>query len=133
MAFVLDASIAAAWALADEASPIADIAAEHLKIEPAIAPHLLWYEIRNILIVSERRRRITVAESAIFLDLLEAHSIQIESVEDEKTILGLARQYQISFYDAAYLALAVFKQAPLATLNKPLRAAAKAAGVTLLA
>ena len=35
MAFVLDASISAVWALADESSPLAEIAADRLKNEIA--------------------------------------------------------------------------------------------------
>jgi predicted nucleic acid-binding protein len=133
MPFVLDASVSAVWALADESSPIADIAAERLKTGTALVPRLWWYEIRNLLIVSERRQRITAADTATFLELLSAFPIQFEQAEDESSILRLARLYQLSFYDAAYLALALQHQVPLATLDKPLRAAAFAAGVPLLA
>ena len=49
MAFVLDASISAVWALADESSPLADIAADRLKNENALVPPLWWYEVRNLL------------------------------------------------------------------------------------
>jgi predicted nucleic acid-binding protein len=133
MAFVLDASVSAVWALADEASPIADAAAEHLKSEIGLVPRLWWYEIRNLLIVNERRQRITTADTAIFLNLLSSYPIQFDQAEDESSILSLARQYQLSFYDAAYLALALQHKVPLATLDKPLRAAALAAGVPLLA
>ncbi|MGD0735854.1 MAG: type II toxin-antitoxin system VapC family toxin [Terracidiphilus sp.] len=132
MAFVLDASVSAVWALADESFPIADMAAESLKSEIALVPRLWWYEIRNLLVISERRLRITVADTAIFLELLSAYPIQIEQFEDEKLVLQLARQYQLSFYDAAYLALALDQKLPLATLDKPLALAAVAAGVPLM-
>jgi predicted nucleic acid-binding protein len=133
MAFVLDASVAAAWALADESSPRADVAAERLKNEIGLVPHIWWYEIRNLLVISERRQRLRISDTVVFLDLLSAHPIQIEQVEDEQAILGLARQYRLSFYDAAYLAVALRHQIPLATLDKDLEAAAIAAGVTMLA
>lgn len=133
MAFVLDASVSAVWALADESSPIADMAEERLKSEVALVPRLWWYEVRNLLVVSERRQRLTAADTAIFLNLLSAYPIQIESTEDEQSILRMARQHQLSFYDAAYLALALHHGVPLATLDKPLRTAAVAAGVPLLA
>jgi predicted nucleic acid-binding protein len=95
-------------------------------------PHLWWYEIRNLLVVNERRQRLTAADTAIFLDLLSAYPIQLESAEDGLSILRIARQYQLSFYDAAYLALALHHRVPLATLDKPLRTAAAAAGVPLV-
>jgi len=132
MSFVLDASVSAVWALADESSPIADTAQERLKSETALVPRLWWYEIRNLLIVCERRQRITSNNTAVFLDFVSALPIQIEQLEDDKTVLQLARRYQLSFYDAAYLAVALRHRIPLATLDKPLVAAALAAGVPLL-
>jgi predicted nucleic acid-binding protein len=133
MAFVLDTSISAVWALADESSPLAEIAANRLKSEIALVPHIWWYEIRNLLVISERRQRITAADSAQYLKLLSAYPIQVESIEDEDAIFRCARQYRLSFYDAAYLAVALRNHLPLATLDKALQAAALAAGVALLA
>jgi len=132
MAFVLDTSISAVWALADEASPLAELAASRLLQETALVPHIWWYEMRNILVISERRQRITAGDSGIFLDLLASYPIQIDAVDDEQRILQLARQFRLSFYDAAYLAVAQRNQIPLATLDKALEAAALAAGIALL-
>jgi len=132
MAFVLDTSISAVWALADEASPLAELAASRLLQETALVPHIWWYEMRNILVISERRQRITAGDSGIFLDLLASYPIQIDAVDDEQRILQLARQFRLSFYDAAYLAVAQRNQIPLATLDKALEAAAVAAGIALL-
>ena len=67
MAFVLDASVSAVWALADESSSVADIAANRMKTENALVPPLWWYEVRNLLIVNERRQRMTVDDSAHYL------------------------------------------------------------------
>lgn len=44
----------------------------------------------------------------------------------------LALQYRLTSYDAAYLELAQRRNLPLATLDDELRAAAAAAGVTVL-
>jgi len=132
MAFVLDTSISAVWALADEASPLAELAASRLLQETALVPHIWWYEMRNILVISERRQRITAGDSGIFLDLLASYPIQIDAVDDEQRILQLARQFRLSFYDAAYLAVAQRNQIPLATLDKALEAAAVTAGIALL-
>jgi predicted nucleic acid-binding protein len=132
MAFVLDASIAAAWALADEVSPQAELAADRLRTESGLAPILWWYEIRNLLAVNERRQRIAVDESAAFLRLIAQYPIQIDASQDERTNLRFAREYGLSFYDAAYLTLAYRNQVPLATLDKSLQSAALKAGVPLL-
>jgi hypothetical protein len=40
MAFVLDASVSAVWALADESSSVADAAANRMKDEIALVPPL---------------------------------------------------------------------------------------------
>jgi predicted nucleic acid-binding protein len=132
MAFVLDASVCAVWALADETHPAADAAMEQLDRDNALVPSLWWFEIRNVLITNERRKRLTVEDSDAFLKLLEGFPIWTESDPDEAAILGFARKYQLSVYDAAYLDVAHRNSLPLATLDKALRAAAEAAGVPLL-
>jgi predicted nucleic acid-binding protein len=133
MAFVLDVSVAAVWALADESSPIADNAAHRLKTEFALVPPIWWFEIRNLLIVNERRGRLTVDESAIFLDLLSSFPIQIGPIGNDQAVLTLARLHGLSFYDAAYLALAKLEGIPLATLDHALEAAAIAEGIEIVA
>jgi predicted nucleic acid-binding protein len=132
MAFVLDSSVTAVWALGNEDSTIAEAAALRLKREAAVVPSVWWYEIRNLLVVNERRRRLTASDSALFLSLISAYPIRIEPAEDEQTIFQFARQYGLSFYDAAYLAVAHRHRAPLATLDKALQAAALAAGIVLI-
>lgn len=47
-------------------------------------------------------------------------------------ILPLCRGYSLTSYDAMYLELALRRHLPLATLDEPLRKAAKKAGVKLL-
>ena len=133
MAFVLDASVSAVWALADESSPLAEIAASRLRSEIALVPPLWWYEVRNLLVINERRQRMTEGDSALFLELLSSYPIQIDPVEDEKTVFQFAREYRLSFYDAAYLTVAHRNSIPIATLDKDLKAAALEAGVPLLA
>jgi predicted nucleic acid-binding protein len=45
------------------------------------------------------------------------------------SVLPLARDYRLTAYDAAYLELAIRRNAPLATFDAKLRKAAKAASV----
>ena len=60
MAFVLDASVAAAWAFDDENHPRAAAAFfRHIGDEGAEAPSIWWCEIRKTVIVNERRGRIS--------------------------------------------------------------------------
>jgi predicted nucleic acid-binding protein len=133
MPFVLDASIAAVWALADESDHLADKAMEHIQFESALVPAVWWYEIRNVVVINERRKRLSIDESAAFLKILNSFPISIDDERNEQAILGYATRYQLSFYDAAYLELAHRNHLPLATLDKALRGAAESAGVSLLA
>ncbi len=126
MPFVLDASIAAAWALQDEDEPAARAALKRIAVDEAVVPALFWYEIRNILVVSERRGRITEAQTRQFLRSLALLPIAVDSGPEEERVLGLARHHKLTSYDAAYLELAQRESIRLASLDDALLRAAKA-------
>ena len=132
MAFVLDASIAACWAFQDEQHPDADMALRQIRTEEAVVPCLWWFEVRNILVVNERRQRITMADSAAFLLHLSRLRVRVDRLPDEGSILRLARTHRLSVYDAAYLELAQREGLALATLDGDLQKAAAGEGVSLL-
>ncbi len=132
MAFVLDASVVACWAFPDEDDPVADEATKRLRAEEAFAPAHWWFEVRNALIASERRGRIHETETRAFLTGLTLVAVTIDHSPDESGIFALARRHRLSFYDAAYLELASRLNAPLATLDKKLAAAALAENLPLL-
>ena len=132
MAFVLDASITACWAFDDEDHPDAALAFDRMRAEEGVVPSLWWFEVRNILIVNERRRRIEESETASFLLNLSLLRIRVDRVPDEGAVLRLARIHGLSVYDAAYLELAQREGLPLATLDADLRRAAAGEGVALL-
>ena len=132
MAFVLDASITACWAFDDEDHPDASLAFERMRAEEAVVPCLWWFEVRNILIVNERRRRITESDTASFLLSLSLLRFRVDQSPDEAAVLRLARTHRLSVYDAAYLELAQREGLPLATLDADLRRAAAGEGVALL-
>lgn len=132
MAFVLDASITACWAFQDEDHPDAHLAFLEMRTQEALVPCLWWFEVRNILVVNERRRRITESDTAAFLLNLSRLRLQVARLPDENAVLRLARTHRLSVYDAAYLELAQRECLPLATLDVDLRKAAAAEGVALL-
>ena len=133
MRFVLDASVAIAWAIRDEAHPLADRAFLAVQTGSAVVPAIWWYEIRNVLMLNGRRGRIEPSDSSQFLADLEQFEIEVDFPQDSDVCIELARKHALSFYDAAYLALALRERAPLATLNKQLAAAAAAEGIPDLA
>ena len=132
MAFVLDASIAACWLLPDEMHAVATAALDLLSREPAVAPTIWWYEMRNLLLSCERRRRFGSDRTEAALDVLAGLPITIEPVTDALDLLELARRHRLSVYDAAYLALARHRNLALATLDGALATAARAEQVTLI-
>ena len=92
------------------------------------------FEVANAFLSAERRKRVTMAEVTTFLDFVSGFSIfldtpQMTSAFDQ--VLALARQQNLTEYDAAYLELALRKNLPLATLDGDLRKAAQAVGVEL--
>jgi predicted nucleic acid-binding protein len=138
VAFVLDASVASVWALADETNSLADQILQRWLNKPAdreeaFVPQIWWFELRNVLVSNERRKRLTVDASSDFLRVLARFPITIDAVPDGDAIFRFARRYQVSFYDAAYLEVAYRNNLPLATLDKALKAAAEAAGIPVLA
>lgn len=132
MRFVLDASIVITWAMRDEDHPLADLAFLEIQSGSVIVPGIWWYEIRNVLVLNERRNRISPDDSNRFLLALEQLSIDVDLPPSGTEVVDLSRKYKLSVYDAAYLALAMRERVPLATLDKALQAAAQAAGVPLL-
>ena len=106
MPFALDASVAACWAFDDEDHPVATLALDRLRREEAWVPSLWWFEIRNTLIVNERRGRLTEGDTANFLRVLSRLGVVVDRLPDEAELLMLARRHRLSIYDAAYLELA---------------------------
>lgn len=130
MPLVLDASALIPLAMSDEDATFSLGILRALATEQGFAPTLLWYEVRNVLI-TERRQRITPQAANEFVAELERLPINTATPVDSQQVMGLARQHHLSIYDAAYLELAVRKQAVIATQDGQLSRAAISAGVKL--
>ncbi len=133
--FVLDCSVAMAWCFADEADAGADAVLDRLSEDTASAPSIWPLEVANVLLVAERRGRISAADAARFLDLLAALPITIDETTQERAwgpIASLGREHGLSSYDAAYLELAMREGVPLASRDATLRSAAQASGVPIM-
>ena len=122
---VLDCSVVCAWLLVDESVPEADSILDQAGAGGAIAPGIWWAELRNVLIMAERRRRIAPSQTTAALGAVDALGILLDHAAEGATVMRLARDHRISVYDALYLELAVREQRPLATLDRSLRKAAE--------
>ena len=133
---VIDSSVALAWCFPDEQDTYSQAVLDVLASETAIVPELWHLEVANTLVVGERRKRTTQANTVTWLGFLSSLPIEVE--EETKAhafgdTISLARDHGLSAYDAAYLELAMRRGLPLATLDDKLKAAAQAAGVPIYA
>ncbi len=132
MAIVVDVSIAAAWCFPDEQASAAERVLDNLPRLGGVVPGIFRYEMRNVLIVNERRGRIDQAGSARFLMRLRDLRLLEDDAHDDDTVMALARKHGLSAYDAAYLETALRRGDGLATLDRELVNAAVAEGVVLI-
>jgi predicted nucleic acid-binding protein len=132
MAFVLDASVAMNWAFPDEEDAIALAALRRLRTDPAHVPAVWWFEVRNVLLINERRQRISEVDTMAFLRFVSGLDIVIDRLPDDIGIAALCRRHRLSVYDTSYLELALREDIPLATLDIRLAAAAKSEAVRLI-
>jgi predicted nucleic acid-binding protein len=134
--FVLDTSVTVAWCFEEETTPYTEGVLNALVKGEALVPCLWPLEVSNVLVNAERRKRITRAKVTRFLQLLGDFPITVDTEGGARVfteVLSVAREHDLSAYDAAYLELALRQGLPLATLDTRLRHAARRAGVELFA
>ena len=132
-AFVLDASVAITWLLDDEENPLADAARRRIVDGGAFVPQVWHLEVRNALLVAERRRRISADGATARLRSLNELPIYTDVNPDLAAAFDLARGHHLAICDAVYLELASRRNEALATLDAALVRAATAAGLPLVA
>jgi predicted nucleic acid-binding protein len=131
--FIVDASVGFAWVYQGQATPETDqwlkaVAAGATVIVPA-----LWYlEMSNVLLIAQRRHRLTAIQRKAALEKLTALQFTADD-EGPRHAFGktseLAEKYGLSIYDATYLELALRRSLPLATRDQALKTAARQCGV----
>ena len=105
-ALVMDGSTALAFLMPDEQSPEALRAIEALERGvPTWVPSHWALEVANGMLMAERRRRISRADATEVLDVLGRLPIETDGETGRRAAgetAGLARQYGLTVYDAAY-------------------------------
>ena len=133
MEWVVDSSIALAWALPDETSKEADRFLSRISMRSVLwVPALWWYEMANALLMAQRRKRLTEAERIRLMELYRRLPIRTDVALDSDIVWRLhtlATEHNLSAYDAAYLELAQRRGLGLATVDRRLRVAAQKAGM----
>ena len=137
--FVLDASVAISWCFPGdptENTHYSRAILNRLAVDDAVVPEIWAFEIANSIFVSySKRKRITEQQIREYLDLLKALPIRVESQSmlENIDLESIARRRDLTAYDIAYLRLAQRANLPLATSDSPLRDAAIAEGVVVIA
>ena len=135
MELILDASATLAW-LVRRVDPIEDQMADEVlrtvRTRNAIVPSLWYHEVANGILVAERRGGVSQSTSESYLRMVDTLPILEDATRPsavQPTVLILARTYKLTSYDATYLELVMRKGGELATLDRKLADAARAAGV----
>lgn len=134
--FVLDASVAIAWCFSDEATADGQKLLDSLQFRAAVVPSLWRWEVGNALLMAERRQRIGREAADRFMQLLRQLPIHADAEALDRALdetCRLAREHELTTYDAAYLELARRLGLPLATRDEALVRAARAMQVQVLA
>lgn len=128
---VIDASVAASWFLKSQATRRAGELLANREAHAFVAPIYFAVELRNVLLLAERRAAITTAKveenilrASVLIDI-EHGDVHAEA-EDA---MGTARAFGLKLYDAIYLTKALKEGRGLASRDRQLLEAASAAGV----
>ena len=135
MPFVLDASVTLAWAFIDERNEYTQGIQARLETDEAFVPSIWPLEVANVLLIAERRGRLTQLDAVQFARMLLLAPVTVVETSPRlalNEIFELARSASLTVYDASYLELALRLGVPIATLDNRLRAAAETLGVPLL-
>ncbi len=131
---MLDNSVVCGWFIENQANAYGDAVARQLQDERAAVPAVWELELANVLRTACLRQRMTAQHAQAVLTQIVSLPIDVDRQgAPPAELLALALRFGLSSYDAAYLELALRLQIPLATVDGPLRDAALASGVGIVA
>ncbi|MGH2558666.1 MAG: type II toxin-antitoxin system VapC family toxin [Thermomicrobiales bacterium] len=134
MTFVVDASVTLAWLITGEITPYTNAIRARLRSEQVYVPPIWPYEVSNALLVAERRGRMSQAQVTDVLQRLDdlAITVELEALERvPQDVVALARQLNLTVYDASYVELALSRALPIATIDNRMRTAAAQVGLEI--
>lgn len=135
--FVLDDSVAMRWFMPSNKEHDQSYSNHVLNSfldSSALVPNLWHLEAVSALLGSERRGENTEGQTESYLIILDKLPIFVDPLTVHNSFgrtLSLARAFNLSSYDAAYLELAIRESLPLASLNKNLIKAAIKSNVAI--
>jgi predicted nucleic acid-binding protein len=131
--FVVDASVGFAWVYPGQATPETDQWLNEVAAGASVIVPALWYlEMSNVLLIAQRRHRLTAVQRKAAMEKLTAMQFTLDEEGTRHAFSKtseLAEKHGLTIYDATYLELAMRRSLPLATRDAALKTAAKRCGV----
>lgn len=134
MTLVIDASVTLDWCFDSERSAYGEAALLAVGTAHALVPPIWGSEVANALLRGVRQGRMTRADAAHSVHMLtglDMRTVALRPADALRQAHETGARFNLSGYDASYLALAMQEGVPLATNDDALRRAAEAAGVPL--
>ena len=134
--FIVDASVGFAWIYEGQATPETDELLNQVAAGATVVVPALWFlEMANVLLVAQRRHRLTAIQRKAALEKLTAMQFTMDE-EGTRHAFGitseLAEKHGLTIYDATYLELALRRSLPLASRDEAVKTAARRCGVKAL-
>jgi len=132
---VIDCSATIAWFMPDEHDAGSEQLLDLVTDEGALVPSLWPLEVANALLFAVRRNRVSRTHCERALESLVRLPIEIDTETTGRAwgpTFELSVRFGLTIYDATYLELAQRRELPLASLDRKLRAASRALGLSLL-
>lgn len=129
MPLIVDASVAVAWFVRNQASSYTDRVRRRARRERLHVPAVWPLEFANALWQLQRRELLSAAQVDAIVGLAEPLDIVVhDDTPPPRRLLAIAREHDLSAYDASYLELALRLRYPVACRDGPLKKALRAAG-----
>ncbi len=124
---VVDCSVTAAWLLGEDDTDAAWSPPDGRELN---VPALWIAEMANVILLAQRRKRLTAAEARAAEHLAATLPVVVDPAPPSLgTLCGLGRDFGLTAYDASYLELALRRGLTMMSFDKALLRAARKAGV----
>ncbi len=129
---IVDSSVALSWAFADEKTAVSQALFAQAAQDGVDVPAIWPFEVANKLDIGIRKGRLTPAEMQKVLTAFLLLNVHVHAAVPLSLLVASAARFGLTAYDAAFVELALVQSQPLATFDQKMRAAALAAGVTVI-
>ena len=132
MPLIVDASVAVAWFVRNQATAYTDRIRRQARGERLHVPAVWPLEFSNALRQLERRKLLSERQVNTIIDLVEPLDIVVhKDTPASRRLLTMAKEHDLTTYDASYLDLALTLRYPVACRDGTLKDALRTAGLKL--